>query len=111
MKVNVLGTEYSINFFSKLDDPKLNDVDGYMEPYTKKIVIDNMAPVGTPDPLLLERIDLHKIKVLRHEIVHAFLTESGLRDNSQWASDEELVDWIAYQIPKMVKAMKEAECL
>ena len=46
-----------------------------------------------------------KNKVLRHEIVHAFFHESGC---SEWTNDENLVEWIAIQVPKMAKAMKEA---
>ena len=42
-------------------------------------------------------------KILRHEIIHAFLYESGLDINShdidQWARDEEMVDWMAIQFP------------
>ena len=48
---------------------------------------------------------------LRHEIVHAFLGESGLSANSNetdaWARNEEMVDWIAIQGPKIWKAWKE----
>lgn len=38
-------------------------------------------------------------KVLRHEIVHAFLYESGLWQNAYgskcWAKNEEMIDWMA----------------
>lgn len=53
-------------------------------------------------------------KVLRHEIVHAFLYESGLWQNAYgskcWAKNEEMIDWMAIQIPKIQKAYKEAYC-
>ena len=49
-------------------------------------------------------------KVLRHEIVHAFLIESGMFQAS-WGGNEDIVDWIALQIPKMVDAMKSVGCL
>ncbi len=49
---------------------------------------------------------------LRHEIVHAFLGESGLSANSNesdaWARNEEMVDWFALQGPKIYKAWQEA---
>ena len=53
---------------------------------------------------------------LRHEITHAFLNESGLQNDtsvpgSGWATNEEMVDWIAIQFPKMKKAFEEADCL
>ena len=49
--------------------------------------------------------------MLRHEIVHAFLYESGLDVSSEWARNEEIVDWIALQTPKLQKAFEEAGCL
>lgn len=42
----------------------------------------------------------------RHEIVHAFLKESGLGNEFDEAS-EVMVDWIALQLPKIVKACCE----
>ena len=53
---------------------------------------------------------------LRHEIVHAFFNESGLMDSAfaydgAWAKNEEMVDWLAIQIPKIYKAFEEAGCL
>ncbi len=47
-------------------------------------------------------------RTARHEIVHAFLAESGLDQNSDWARNEEIVDWIALQGPKIFKAWQEA---
>ena len=49
---------------------------------------------------------------LRHEIVHGFLSESGLaynaNDSNCWAKNEEMVDWFAMQGPKIYQAWKEA---
>lgn len=43
--------------------------------------------------------------VMRHEILHAFLFESGLSENAGfsgcWATNEEMVDWFAIQSPKI----------
>lgn len=51
-------------------------------------------------------------KVIRHEIIHAFLYESGLDNNSlsggAWAKNEEMVDWLSIQAPKIFKAFREA---
>ena len=61
------------------------------------------------------KINLNK-KKLRHEIVHAFLFESGLSSNTHgiygaWAENEEMVDWIAIQSPKIFKVFQELEIL
>lgn len=57
-----------------------------------------------------------KKETLRHEIVHAFLYESGLSGSSSkieggWATNEEMVDWIAIQANKLIAAWKAADCL
>ena len=49
---------------------------------------------------------------LRHEILHAFLFESGLDAGSiatygPWANNEEMVDWFAIQSPKIFKVYSE----
>lgn len=52
---------------------------------------------------------------MRHEIVHAYLFESGLTECSgavnSWAINEEMVDWIASQFPKMKRTMEALNCL
>ena len=48
---------------------------------------------------------------MRHELIHAFLFESGLAENSNWARNEEMVDWIARQFPKMAKTFQEVKVL
>lgn len=64
----------------------------------------------------LHDIEAYIKKVLRHEIVHAFLFESGLGENmhclinSGW-HDEQIVDWFAYQGPKIIKAWESAGAL
>ena len=49
--------------------------------------------------------------ILRHEIVHAYLIESGLNENANavenWATNEEMVDWFALQSEKIFKTYKE----
>lgn len=54
-----------------------------------------------------EKIELLSDKTLRHEIVYAFLHESGLSSNSEWAMNEEIVDWIALQLPKIISICNE----
>ena len=55
-------------------------------------------------------------QVLRHEIIHAYLYESGLGENSNspripWARNEEIVDWFARQGQKIYKTWTECNCL
>ena len=42
MKINVLGTEYSLLEVPKRDDPSLANNDGYCDTSVKKAVVDEM---------------------------------------------------------------------
>lgn len=106
MTVNILDSEYQIIESNKLEDDELNQSDGYCDFSVKKIVIDTFKQC----PGSQEDLDRYKQQVIRHEIVHAFLHESGLDANS-WASDEEIVDWIALQFPKMMKAFIQVDAI
>ena len=57
--------------------------------------------------------DLNKFdkSVLRHEIIHAFLDECGLMSSSEWARNEEMVDWFALQWHKINKVIINTEKL
>lgn len=116
MKINVLGTEYTITF--KNDEEVcadmncgIGDCGGYCSDFGKGIVIANLNTVTDSEA---EKNELKK-RNIRHEIVHAFLNESGLCANSSetdsWAKNEEMVDWIAIQGPKIYKAWQEAGAL
>ena len=105
MKIDILGTEYEV-VHEDFDD---KDVDGYCDYTSKRIVVrkDNTNDVEDFDYLMK--------KQLRHEIIHAFMAESGLQANwqhqNQFGHDETTVDWIAIQFPKMFKAFMEAGCI
>ncbi len=51
------------------------------------------------------------MKNKRHEIIHAFLFESGLAENSEWAQNEEMVDFFAIQFPKLMEVFKNADAI
>lgn len=107
-KVSVLGVEYKIIFRTEKDDEKLNAADGYCEFLSKEIVIDKaLFNGGDGSPMILNRLDLFGLSVIRHELIHAFIYESGLNNENKWAKDEELVDWIALQFPKLNKCFNE----
>ena len=109
-KINILGTEYTILEQSESENPKLKDANGLCEMYSKEIIIDKME-YAKDDVMTINNLAEFKSKVLRHEIIHAFLAESGLRNNSTWAENEEMVDWIAIQFPKMLKVFNELKLL
>ena len=108
MKLNILGTTYQVIKDNEHNNPKLNGSNGYCEPYSKKIVLEEGYEES---PKNVENFEEFKKKVFRHEIIHAFFIESGLHECCDWATDEMVVDWIAKQLPKMYETMKEAKCI
>lgn len=108
MKLAILGAAYALQEASEKDDPALKGLDGYCDPSSRKCVIESFVDVDTQT---MEDMARHKRKVMRHELIHAFLAESGLRECSDWAVNEEMVDWFAIQFPKMVAAFRECGCM
>ena len=104
MTINILGTDYTIQTKKRSKDKRLDEMDGFCDDSVKKIVLAHLEP----EPDSKQDLEAVRRKILRHEIVHAFLCESGLAENSVWAQNEELVDWIAIQGPKLWKAWQEA---
>lgn len=108
--MKILGAEYEILYGNEKKYPKLEDKWGYCDTSIKRIVISDMKEL-TEESDRVEDITEFQKKILRHEIFHAFLFESGLHECSEFAMNEEMVDWLAIQSPKIFKAFKKVECL
>lgn len=103
--VFILGTPYKI-IREKFGN---EDLDGETD-YTShqiRIRTDNINKLGDFDVLMK--------KQLRHEIIHAFMAESGLQANfehyRQFGHDETTVAWFAIQFPKMLEVFKQVGTL
>lgn len=117
-RVNVLGTEYSIEIvkISECELLKNHHWCGSCNDLTHEILIGDASEEEFFGTMSEDEQKLQTKRTLRHEIIHAFLNESGLQGDSSvpecgWARNEEMVDWIAIQFPKMIKAFEEAGCL
>lgn len=114
MRVNILGTNYTIyKNVKEKDEPRIKDNYGFIDYCTKKIFIAEEAVME--DDTTMKNLKEFENKILRHEILHGFLYESGLRENSgnviAWAQNEEMVDWFAIQSPKIFEAYKKINIL
>lgn len=107
MTIDVLGSQWEIVLCSEDKDPALAECDGYTDSSVRRIVIDDMTK-HADDPMGKHSLTDYQKKVMRHEIVHAFLAESGLDGNGcgcdHWEYCEEMVDWWAIQGLKVFKA-------
>lgn len=104
--VDILGAEYSIHKQSSKENTKLEGNNGLCEQYSKEIIL-NTFEEEKQDVMCVENVEELEKKVLRHEIIHAYLGESGLRSSSEWAENEEMIDWFAIQLPKILKTFSE----
>lgn len=112
--VNVLGTEYRIEEHKVSEDEYLkeNRLSGYCGEESKLIVIADMSEKEFFANMDEKEQEIYRKKTLRHEIIHAFMNESGLSDsanhfNGAWSKNEEMIDWFAIQSPKIFKTFAE----
>lgn len=100
--INVLGSEYTIIRRMFGDE----NMDGYCDYTSRTIHLRSDNYNGLEDFEWLMR------KQLRHEIIHAFLAESGLLENwehkCECGHDETFIDWFAIQFDKIHEAIKSA---
>lgn len=111
--VNILGTKYNI-ITRKYDEDttfEKNDWVAYCEERAKNIIICDLSTYPCDEFKNKKTHIKSRNEILRHEIIHAYLNESGLSHNAYasqcWAKNEEMVDWLAIQLPKIFKTYKE----
>lgn len=112
--INILGTEYTIEKHKISEDEtlKMNNWSGYCDEYLKKIVYADAAEVEYFQNMEESAREYCIKHTLRHEIFHAFLNESGLCEDANgvkgsWSRNEEMIDWLAIQSPKIFKVFDE----
>ena len=100
----ILGTKYKI---VRCSIEEMKDYDGLCNTYTKQISIrhpqDMLGETDTDESKAIRYME-----VLRHEITHAFLFESGMEC---YCDNELIVDWIAKQFPKMLEVFEETKSI
>ena len=115
-KVNVLGTEYQIRF-DDYNSPELKDKGrfGYTFFDEHLIVCVNLDTHEEWKKESEEARSNRTKNILRHELTHAFLYESGMDSNSNesvaWAMNEEMIDWFAIQSPKIFDVFNKLNLL
>lgn len=110
--VEILGELWEIRTCSIKDDNRINEyTGGCCDKSTKEIIVNDLSHVSDDDPAALRNQEPIRDVFMRRELIHAFLSESGLQSNSSWAENEEMVDWFAMQFPKMVTVFKKIGCL
>jgi hypothetical protein len=106
-RIDILGSAWRVQFREQKQDKTLEECDGYCDASENLIVVK----IPEEDAMSLGNLENYQKKVLRHEIFHAFLFESGMGHCSSpvdcWATNEEMVDWFAIQSPKIFRVFQE----
>jgi hypothetical protein len=115
IKIHILGSTWTITGKHIADDKILNTAEGYTEVSSRNIVYRVYTPLEIKN-YSIGNPYRSRNETVRHEIIHAYLYESGLWNDSSmvkgaWAMNEEMVDWIATQLPKIIDTCKEAGAL
>ena len=103
-KVKILGTEYRIIIDNEMHR---TDRDGATKCYSHEIQLRPDTDMLDDESTDYEK-KLRAMETARHELFHAFFRESGLDDYCQ---NEQLVDWLAIQSPKIFKVFQKLDLL
>ena len=109
--IDVLGRTWTV-FFLPPDEFRdiiglAHECDGLTDPTVRKIFV-LCKDYDFIDPMTYTK------EVARHEVIHAFLYESGLSsswEHDPFGHDETFVDWVAIQMPKIIKACRKLGCM
>lgn len=110
--LSVLGEDYRIFLdVPETEDPILKECSGYCDKTSRRIAV-----CAKESDANLDDDTRYRKRVLRHEIIHAFLFESGLGADAPWQVSgqehpEMVVDWMARQFPKLLKAFQTVGAL
>lgn len=111
--VEILGSTWKIVY--RDEDQAFEDCKGYNTFPTKTIVIRKPYEPEEPLDYSIEEQEIEIKNTLRHELLHAFLSESGLDSSSSkskcWALNEEMIDWFAIQSPKIFSVYRELKLI
>lgn len=115
IEVQILGVTYHIDVAVPFDaDPEFQECSGYCKPYSRLIRVVDYNTVESWKNESEEAKVVAEKQTLRHEIIHAFLAESGLWQNSMstdsWAMNEEMIDFFACQWPKIQAVFCKLGC-
>ena len=102
IKVDILGEQYKL---MEIEDKRFDefDADGFCEWWAKELHIKKGIDEHEPGSML--NLKDYRANTIKHEIVHAFMFESGMQN---YERDEMLVEWVARNLEKMMNAYNQA---
>lgn len=104
--VRILGAIWVVRSATETEEPRLEGVNGFTDWTTRTICLEKNTQGN------LGNMETCMNKVIRHEVVHAFMFESGLGDSFEhkyFGHEETIVDWIAYHMENIVSVIKDIQ--
>lgn len=104
-KVTIMGSKWTIKFKKLEEDNDLQGCDGYCDYSINSIVIKKQEK----KQYSVDDLENEMRKTLRHELIHAYLHESGLSSciPAQSGHNELYIDWFANKYPQIENTFKE----
>ena len=102
--VDILGTHYHVRSVSETEDKRIRNKNGFTDWTSKEICIEKIwdGDLSVMDNLVK--------KVIRHELIHAFMFESGFGDcfeHGEYGQEETVIDWFSFQFEKIANAIEK----
>ena len=104
--VMILGAVWTVRSATEAEDPRLEGVNGFTDWTTRTICLEKNIHGN------LGSMETYMNKVIRHEVVHAFMFESGLGDSFEhkdYGQEETIVDWFAFQMGNIVNVTMDIQ--
>ena len=104
--VMILGAVWTVRSATETEEPRLDGVNGFTDWTTRTIYLEKNTQGN------LGSIEIYMNQVIKHEVVHAFMFESGLGDafeHKDYGQEETIVDWFAFQMGKIANVVMEIQ--
>jgi len=103
-EVTILGQVYEVSYKKDVKYCQKYNCSGYTDGVRKRIKVQDS---GNKE---------NDLRVLRHEVLHAFAFESGFFGSQHVrpmdeTHDEQIIDWMAVQAPKILAVWEELGCI
>ena len=104
--VTILGAVWTVRSATETEEPRLEGVNGFTDWTTRTICLEKntQGNIGS--------METYMKKVIRHELIHAFMFESGLGDSFEhkdFGQEETIVDWFAFQMGNILNVVMDIQ--
>lgn len=104
--VMILGAVWTVRSATEKGEPRLENKNGFTD-WTERLICLEREPQGD-----IGSMETYMKQVIRHEVVHAFMFESGLGDSFEhkdYGHEETIVDWFAFQMGNIVNVVMDIQ--